>query len=313
VQLETVVFTGAHVPAVQTPEQHGLEGEQLAPTSPHVPAAHVPDVHLSEQQSVGDAHASLSGLQTWSEVHFPDELQCSEQHWDPSVQLSPRPLQSSTGVGPHFSVALGHRPEQHWPGLPGLHTSPSGLQMGAGSVQIPLTHRFVQQFESEPQACPTGLQSPNFTQVPLHSRVQQSDGSVHVASSGSHVLSGPQLPSALHCFVQHSPASLQTAPSLLQFGCTPSHRPLAPHVKAEQHSLAATQVAPLDLQLPGSFAASGLRQPDDASATNARASPAAKGRSRVDMDRCSAMIAASCKSPSARNIGVAPTSATTER
>ncbi len=43
-----------------------------------------------------------------------------------------------------------HFPEQHWPG--DEQEVAVGRQLVGGSVQIPLTHEFVQQFESEPQA-----------------------------------------------------------------------------------------------------------------------------------------------------------------
>ncbi len=149
VQLETAVDTVAHAPEVQTPEQHWLADEQLAPTSEQAPDAQAPEVHVSAQHSDDDAHVSLAILQNASDVHFP-EAQTVEQHCEPVPQLSPPTRHASTGGGAH--VPLGQEPEQQWPGLDGLHAALVARHRGGGSVQIPFTHEFVQQFESEPQA-----------------------------------------------------------------------------------------------------------------------------------------------------------------
>lgn len=108
-------------------------------------------------------------------------------------------------------------PEQHWDGAVQLVVS--GRQLGPGSVQIPLAHEFVQQFASEPQACPTLLQVVGVTQVPLHAPLQHSEGSVQVVPSSAQLVV-PQVP-PVHFPVQHSDAAEQGTPSLLQLWAVP--------------------------------------------------------------------------------------------
>src|SRR6266511_1810420 len=143
-------YAWMQTPPWQFVEQHSNPAVQEFPSVVQLETAvdtvaHAPEVHVSAQHSEDDAHVSLAILQNASDVHFP-EAQTVEQHCEPVPQLSPPTRHASTGGGAH--VPLGQEPEQQWPGLDGLHAALVARHRGGGSVQIPFTHEFVQQFES---------------------------------------------------------------------------------------------------------------------------------------------------------------------
>jgi hypothetical protein len=239
VQVETPPEgTAAQTFPLQIPEQHcaAVPAVQGAPRTLHAPAPpHVPELHWPVQHSVGDAHASPSPLQNSAVVHFPESPQYSEQHSSPLVQVSPPSLHAPAIGGTQWPVPS-QSPEQH---IESAEQAP--VFRHEGSTQYPLSpHLFVQQFESEPQACPTSLQppGPGTTQVPLQALLQHSDGVAQGAPFAEQPCA-PHVPPALHCCEQHSPAALQIAPSLLQF-CVASQKPLGhdpeQHSEADRHS-----------------------------------------------------------------------------
>lgn len=239
VQDDTTVDTTAQLPPVHVPEQHCVPEVQAAPVVAHAAVAHVPDTHEKEQHSLDEVHACPASLQNVDEVQVPDP-QTVEQHSEPLVQASPPTLQAGAGGAVHFRVAS-HCPEQHCPGLPAVQVAPWARHCPAGSTQIPFTQEFVQQFASEPHACPTSLHVEGATQVPVQAWLQHSDGDEQAVPSLLQAGAGPQVPPALHWLEQHSLAAVQSAPSLLQVSAAPQkpfgHDP-------EQHSEAATHAAP---------------------------------------------------------------------
>jgi hypothetical protein len=245
VQVPTDVVTTAQAPPVHVPEQHCVPVEQGAPTDAHASVAHWPETQEREQHSVGEVQASLALLQNVDEVHLP-EAHTVEQHWPSAAQVSPPTPQAGAGGAVHLRSPP-HSPEQHWPRPAAVHVAPWARHCPAGSTQTPPAHEFVQQFASEPQACPTALQVAGATQAPLQARLQHSDGTAQAVPSALHAGAGPQAPPALHWPEQHSAAPVQSAPSLLHVSAAP-HRPLG-H-EPEQHSDAATHAAPSGWHAP---------------------------------------------------------------
>jgi len=244
VQVPAAVGTWAQLPPVQMPEQHCVPLVQLAPTVEHAAVAQAPETHASEQHSAAEVQPCPASLQNAAEVHLPDASQTVEQHCEPAVQLSPPTPQAAAGGAVHCSVPL-HCPEQHCPGLAAVQVAPTPRHWPGGSTQSPFTHEFVQQFASEAHAWPTALQAAGSTQLPLQAWLQHSDGLEHAVPIAPQVGAGPQVPPALHWPEQHSPAAVQSAPSLLQV-CVVWQKPLG-H-EAEQHSDAAAHAVPSALQ-----------------------------------------------------------------
>ena len=267
VQVAVPVGTWAQALPVQMPEQHWLPSVQPVPMIPHAASTQRLPVQAREQHSLAEVQSAPALLQNADEVHCP-VAHTVEQHSVSAAQPSPPTLQAGAGGAAQWRVPS-QTPEQHCPGLAAVQAAPVPRHWPAGSTQIPFAHAFVQQFASEPQAWPTGLHVAGGTQVPVQARLQHSVGAAQAVPSVLQTGAGPQVPPALHWFVQHSPAPAHWAPSLLQV-CAVTQKP--PGHEAEQHSEAATHAAPFGWQAVAFF---DLGQPAFARARRQIASAAA--------------------------------------
>lgn len=186
----------AHLPAVQSCEQHCAKPEHDAPFCWHATppsmdgggaaasregggAPHAPSVHLLLQQSLAAVQLTPSDLQA-AEPHVPDT-----QSWLQQSVLCMQAEAWGAQVGAAQAPPV-HVPVQHW--LDVVHAAPEAEH--AGAAQAPDVHVLLQQSLACAQPWPVERQRAPVHTPAEHESLQQSVYAMHVAPAARHFPAG---------------------------------------------------------------------------------------------------------------------------